>query len=207
MRSELLLPSHALSGWLLSEPAEGSHLDVAALAEGRPLEVEIGSGKGQFLLDACQSRPEIHFLGCEVKKLKAAFVATRIAKRGLKNGSAMRADGLRLLQSFLPPASVAAVHLYFPDPWWKRSHWKRRIYTPALFDAAARALARGGLIHTATDVPHVAELIDAAVLATNRFTPLPLAPEVPDAPRSNFHVKALRNGHLIERRCFGLRES
>ncbi len=207
MRSELLLPTHALDGWLIPEPLEGMHLNIQALTHGRPLEIEIGSGKGQFLLDACQRRPEVQFLGCEVKKLQAGFVASRVAKRGLRNGCAMRTDGLRLLQELLPPASIAAVHLYFPDPWWKRSHWKRRIYTPELFQAAAKVLVRGGVFHTATDVPHVAALIDAAAAASGRFFPGPVEPEAPDAPRSNFHTKALAKGHIIERRRFLLCES
>jgi tRNA (guanine-N7-)-methyltransferase len=207
MRSDLLMTPQALEGWLIPSPPEGQPLDVEALCGGRPLEIEIGSGKGQFLLDSCLRRPEVHFLGCEVKKLQAAFVATRIAKRALRNGSAMRVDGQALLERILPQHSVSAVHLYFPDPWWKRSHWKRRIYTPGLFRAASRALKAGGVFHTATDVPHVAALIDAAAEASGCFVQGVVLPEAPDAPRSNFHAKALLKGHVIERRCFILRDS
>ncbi len=204
MRSELVWSESALAGWLIAAPLGEHTLDAAAIAGERPLEIEIGSGKGAFLLAAAQARPDTVFLGCELKKLHAHFVASRCAKRGLNNARAMQVDGLRLLQTLLPAACAQAVHLYFPDPWWKRAHKKRKVYTPLFFAAAARVLRPDGLLHTATDVPHVAAEIDAAVNASGCFAALPPPPLDAAAPRSNFHEKALQNGHVIERRLFRL---
>lgn len=207
MRAELVWSEAALAGWFLATPPAGATLDVACLSAGRPLEIEVGSGKGAFLLAAAQALPDICFLGCEVKKLHALFVASRCAKRALPNAKMLRVDGLRLLQELLPAGSVSAVHLYFPDPWWKRAHHKRKVYTPAFFTAAARALKPDGLLHTATDVARVAAEIDSTVLACGRFDNLVPAPLAADAPVSNFHKKALENGHQIERRLFRVRRS
>src|SRR3954469_6732463 len=92
-----------------------------------PLEVEIGSGKGLFLCQAAGQRPEHDFLGVEIAAKYAEHCAARLARRGLKNACVVHGDGLRLFAEVLPAHSLAAVHVYFPDPWWKKRHKKRRV--------------------------------------------------------------------------------
>lgn len=127
--------------------------DPAALFDRQaPLEVEMGSGKGLFLQNAARATPEHNFLGIEVARMYARFSASRLAKRQLTNAVMVSGDGLRLFRELLPDASLAAVHVYFPDPWWKQRHRKRRVLTPEFLQDVARTLQPGGLLHFWTDV-------------------------------------------------------
>src|SRR5262245_42054186 len=89
-----------------------------------PLEVEIGSGKGLFLAAAAAASPERNFVGIEIAPKYARFAAARLAKRDLGNAVMLQGDGMRLLREFLASDAVAALHVYFPDPWWKSRHRK-----------------------------------------------------------------------------------
>ena len=86
-----------------------------------PLEIEIGSGKGLFIRTAAEARPENNFFGIEISKKYAHFAAATLVKLGLTNAVMMAGDGLRVFAEFIPDNSVAAVHVYFPDPWWKKT--------------------------------------------------------------------------------------
>ena len=117
-----------------------------------PLEIEIGSGKGLFLSRAGAERPDHDFLGIEVAHKYAESVAARAAKGGLNNVRVVCTDAARLLRELVPDSSVAAVHIYFPDPWWKARHKKRRIVNPGVVTDVERILALGGRLHFWTDV-------------------------------------------------------
>ena len=117
-----------------------------------PLEVEVGSGKGLFMQTACESQPERNFLGIEMARKYARFAAARLAKRKLTNGKMISGDGLRLFREFLTDESVDAVHVYFPDPWWKDRHRKRRVMKPDFLRDIQRVLVIGGSLHFWTDV-------------------------------------------------------
>lgn len=117
-----------------------------------PLEVEVGTGKGLFLQNAAAGTPEHNFLGVEVAHKYARYSASRLAKRGLANAVMLDGDGLRLFRELLPAESLAAVHVYFPDPWWKARHHKRRVMTDAFIADIARTLQTGGKLHFWTDV-------------------------------------------------------
>jgi tRNA (guanine-N7-)-methyltransferase len=117
-----------------------------------PLEVEMGSGKGLFISQAAADRPEHDFLGVEIARKYAAHCAARIARAGLANAAMVSGDGLRLFREFLPTAGVAAVHVYFPDPWWKKRHRKRRVMNELFLADVERVLAPGGSLHFWTDV-------------------------------------------------------
>jgi tRNA (guanine-N7-)-methyltransferase len=117
-----------------------------------PLEIEMGSGKGLFLSRAAAERPEHDFLGVEIARKYAAHCAARIAQAALANAVMVSGDGLRLFREFLPTAGVAAVHVYFPDPWWKKRHRKRRVMNELLLADVERVLVSGGSLHFWTDV-------------------------------------------------------
>jgi tRNA (guanine-N7-)-methyltransferase len=125
-----------------------------------PLEVEVGSGKGLFLQNAAQNYPEHNFLGIEVAHKYARFTAARLAKRGLTNAIAMQGDGLKLFREIIPDNSLAAVHVYFPDPWWKKRHHKRRVLSAEFVADVYRTLVSNGRFHFWTDVK---EYFDASL--------------------------------------------
>jgi tRNA (guanine-N7-)-methyltransferase len=117
-----------------------------------PVEIEVGSGKGLFLVTVGLARPDTNFLGIEIERKYALYTATRLAKRGLGNVRVACADARRFLSERVPGASVQAVHVYFPDPWWKTRHRKRRLFTAEFVEQCARVLQFGGCMHVATDV-------------------------------------------------------
>jgi tRNA (guanine-N7-)-methyltransferase len=144
--------------------------DPAALfSRSAPLEVEVGSGKGLFLQNASLASPGHNFLGVEVAFKYARFIAHRLAKRSVPNAIAVHGDGLRLFREWIPADSLAAVHVYFPDPWWKARHHKRRVMTEAFLSDVVRTLQTGGRLHFWTDVK---EYFDNTLELIAKTTPL-----------------------------------
>jgi len=143
-----------------------------------PLEVEVGSGKGLFLRSAAAARPETDFLGIEIAGKYAHFAAARLAKRGLRNAVVVAGDALRLFAELLPDASLAAVHVYFPDPWWKKRHAKRRVMRESLVRDVERTLVPGGSLHFWTDVEDYFHASLEVLAANTTLTgPLPVREE------------------------------
>lgn len=166
-----------------------------------PVELEIGFGKGRYILTAAATHPDVHYLGIEIRHSLRDFVATRLAKRDLRNARVMQGDAGVFLGEVVPPDSFQAVHLLFPDPWWKKRHYKRRVWTPDLFEHIERTLEPGGHLHVASDVPHVYEAIVS--LAASRPG---LREEGAEAARilctTNFEDKAMRDGRPVQRKVF-----
>jgi len=127
--------------------------DQSALFEqAAPLEVEVGSGKGLFMQNAAQAVPEHNFLGIEIARKYAKFSATRLAKQRVMNAIMVAGDALSIFREVIPDASLTAVHVYFPDPWWKKRHRKRRVLSPEFLQDISRTLMDGGQLHFWTDV-------------------------------------------------------
>ena len=144
-----------------------------------PVELEIGSGRGLFLLTASTTNPETNFLGVEYDFKEARRAARRLQKRELPNVRILGADARIVLPKYLRDRSVAAVHVYFPDPWWKRRHKKRRIFSPEFVVEAARILQPGGLLHAWTDVEEYFGVMREVVTGNPSFVELP-PPEAHD---------------------------
>jgi tRNA (guanine-N7-)-methyltransferase len=125
---------------------------VALFGADRPLEVEVGSGKGLFLQSAAAETPDHNFLGIEVARKYAHHTAARIAKRGLTNARIVHGDAQQVFRELLPDGSLAAVHVYFPDPWWKKRHRKRRMMNEGFLKDVVRTLQPDGRFHFWTDV-------------------------------------------------------
>jgi len=117
-----------------------------------PLEIEVGSGKGLFLRTAAAMHRDVNFLGIEMARKYARFAASALAKRELPNAVVAAADALRIFHELLPDNSLSAVHVYFPDPWWKKRHRKRRVMRESFVADVQRTLLPGGTLHFWTDV-------------------------------------------------------
>jgi tRNA (guanine-N7-)-methyltransferase len=117
---------------------------VNFFGDTNPIELEIGSGKGLFLTNAAQSRPDVNYLGIELSRKYAIHAATRLARKELRNAKVWCGDGRAIMSRLVPDQSLRGVHVYFPDPWWKTRHKKRRVFTSELVREIARTLGPGG---------------------------------------------------------------
>ncbi len=134
-------------------------------ARRAPLEVELGAGKGEFIIERAAGDPGRNFLAAELSAVIARMLAVRCGRARLPNLRVARMDARTLVNLMLRDSSVAAYHVYFPDPWPKERHAKHRLFTPYLVRHLARTLEPGGVVHVATDVAARAEEIFAMLEA------------------------------------------
>ena len=127
--------------------------DVTSIFDlSKPLEVELGSGKGLFLTTASGLCPDRNFLGVEIQKKYANYCAAKLSQAGRQNAFMFQGDGLLFFHKYLKDTSVDDVHVYFPDPWWKSKHRKRRVLNEPFMQDVIRVLKEGGRFHFWTDV-------------------------------------------------------
>jgi tRNA (guanine-N7-)-methyltransferase len=135
----------------------------------RPVELEIGSGKGLFLFNAATANPSHNFLGIELSRKYARIAAERLAAKKVPNSKVWRGDARRVMARLASDISLRAVHVYFPDPWWKKRHKKRRVFTDELVAQIARSLQPGGELRVASDVEEYFTLIQHLIAALPPF--------------------------------------
>jgi tRNA (guanine-N7-)-methyltransferase len=170
----------------------------ALFGRDAPLEVEVGSGKGLFLQSAAAAAPDRNFLGIEIAQKYASHCAARLAKHSLPNSVMVNGDAERIFRELLPDSTLVAVHVYFPDPWWKKRHHKRRVMNPSFVKDVMRTLAAGGRLHFWTDVQDYFEAT-LALLAEHTSLTGPLAvDERPAAHDLDFHTHFERRTRLSE---------
>jgi tRNA (guanine-N7-)-methyltransferase len=200
-------PAIDISRHLLSFEQLPRPWDAAALF-GRvaPLEVEVGSGKGLFLRSAAAAQPEIDLLGIEVAQKYARFAAAGLAKQGLSNARILAADAVRTFCEVLPDESLAAVHVYFPDPWWKKRHRRRRVMREEFVRRIEQTLRPGGLLHFWTDVEEyfhtTLELLAAQTGLAGPFDVPETPAENDSAYRTHFERRMRLNGEPVYRAQF-----
>jgi tRNA (guanine-N7-)-methyltransferase len=117
----------------------------------RAVEVEIGPGRGEFLLATAEAHPERNYFAIERSHSQTRLLAARLAAAGLINARVLQGDAACIVR-LLPDACVSAFHVLFPDPWWKRRHHRRRFWTAGVVTHLRRALVMGGTIELVTDV-------------------------------------------------------
>ncbi|MEM6468203.1 MAG: tRNA (guanosine(46)-N7)-methyltransferase TrmB [Planctomycetota bacterium] len=120
--------------------------------DSKPLEVEIGSGKGLFLANEAERHPEYNYLGIEIIRKYAKHAAARLLKKGVHNAKMVAGNAENLFAEHIPNETLEAVHVYFPDPWWKKRHRKRRVVNERSILSYYDAIRPGGRFHFWTDV-------------------------------------------------------
>jgi tRNA (guanine-N7-)-methyltransferase len=185
-------------------PRSPEPLDWSAVfGNDLPIEIEVGFGKGLYLVTAGQAHPDTNYLGIEVLRALQLYAATRLAKRSLTNVRVACTDARRFLHDRVPPGSVQAVHVYFPDPWWKKRHHKRRVWTPTFAADCVSVLRPGGRLHAATDVQdyfaHIRELLDGQTGLRRLWAEEQTGPPRPDEILTNFERKAREKGGSVFR--------
>lgn len=175
-------------------------LPLAALVPGAARwEVEIGFGKGRYLLRRCLEDPGGGFLGIEqVAEYQQRFVE-RARRRQARNWVAVRGEALYLMSAVLPRGFAAAAHVYFPDPWPKSRHHKRRLFDPETVDLLAGLLAPGGRLYFATDFLAYGELVWELLRSHPALAVHRRAGAWEDGPRTNYEAKYLAEGRPILR--------
>ena len=161
--------------------------------EGR-VEVEIGIGKGRFLLACATARPEVLHFGIEWSNEYLRLVETRAERGNLDNVRFVRADAGDLVRRAIPEGSVSAYYIFYPDPWPKKRHHKRRFLQTANVDALARSLVPSGWLHVATDHDDYWSVIEPLLDTHHAFAKQPAfgGPEFPlpvDGALTNFEAK------------------
>lgn len=175
-------------------------LDLGA-AFGRPAPkvLEIGFGMGETTAQIAAAHPETDFLGIEVHLPGVGSLLRRIAEQGLTNVRVIRHDAVEVVRDMIAPKALAGVHIFFPDPWPKKRHHKRRLIQPALARLLAERLRQGGYLHVATDWLDYAEQI-LAVLAAEPLlanTAEGFAPRPQWRPETKFEARGRRLGHAV----------
>ena len=134
-----------------------------------PLEIEVGTGKGMFLAGAAEAHPQHNYLGIEVSRKYARFAAARLAKYELTNARMICGDALRLFDHWFPDGCATAVHVYFPDPWWKKRHKKRRVMNSSFLTNVQRVLQAGGSLYFWTDVEEYFQTANQLIAEVTRL--------------------------------------
>jgi len=171
-------------------------LDLAKVfGNDNPVVLEIGSGKGRFLISSAVEQPDVNFIGIEKSLHYHRVIDERVQKRHLTNVRLINHDAFLVVRDMLPDASLREIHIYFPDPWPRKRDQKRRIVRPESLEQFRRVLVDGGSGIYVTDhrdyFETAAPLIEAAFRSERRV------PQPGDPPRTNYEAKYRQEGRAI----------
>jgi tRNA (guanine-N7-)-methyltransferase len=180
----------------------------AVFGRTAPLVLEIGFGMGETTAAIALARPEIDFLGVEVYPAGVGALLRRLDEQAIGNVRVIQHDAVEVLRDMIAPGSLAGVHVYFPDPWPKARHHKRRLIQPPLVALLASRLAPGAYLHCATDWAHYAEQMLTVLSAEPqlRNSATDYAPRPDWRPLTKFEQRGLELGHEVRDMVFVRRE-
>lgn len=173
--------------------------------DGGPVEIEIGCGKGRFIINSAVAYPHINYIGIERALRYFRIMKERVVRRELANVRLLRDDAEYFVERFIPDGAVSAYHVYFPDPWPKKRHRKRRLFNARFLEEIVRTLAAGGTLDFATDYVEYYEEILVLLEASER---LDRQEEIPDRVKelgrdlTNFETKYTAEGRAIHRGAY-----
>jgi len=185
---------------LWSIPYSPQQIDLAqTFSRLAPTILEIGFGMGETSAQIAANQPETNFLGVEVFDAGVGALLKRIEDAALQNLRIVQHDAVEVVRDMLAPATLAGVHIYFPDPWPKKRHHKRRLIQPPFIALLAERIAPGGYLHCATDWQDYAEQMLAVLGGEPRLQNLHAgyAPRPASRPLTKFEARGLRLGHGV----------
>ena len=178
-------------------------------AEFEQVEIEVGPGKGTFLIAAAQARPDTFMLGIEASPGYATYAAEKLSKSGHTNGLLLADNAKAFLKEQVPAGSLERVHVYFPDPWPKRRHRKRRFFTPEMPEVLHSSLRNNGWLLIATDNAALAGEISRVIGSSLLFArdeaeeqTIQAGPDGHGFSPTNFERKYIKEGRIIRRYAF-----
>ncbi len=174
----------------------------ALFGRDAPRVLEIGFGMGQATAEIAANRPDLDFIGVEVHQPGIGALLRLIGERGLDNLRLLRHDAVEVLQQMIAADSLAGVHIYFPDPWHKKRHNKRRLIQPAFVELLASRIAPGGWLHCATDwQDYAAQMLEVLGASPSLVNTAPaadgFAPRPELRPLTKFEARGLQLGHGV----------
>ena len=177
-------------------------LDVErAFGRDAPVVLEIGFGNGETFVEQAASDPDRNYLGIEVHEPGLGHCLLLLEKLQLANVRVIAHDAVEVLEQQIGPASLARINVYFPDPWPKKRHHKRRLIQPAFLELAASRLVAGGEMYLATDWGNYAEHIDEVIAASSSFDVAETFEHAGDRsldrPTTKFERRGIGKGHRI----------
>ena len=187
---------------LLPEDLDGRIDFVQIFGRPGPVHIEIGTGRATFLLNQAKAQPKVNFLGIEWAGKYYRYAVDRIGRWALSNVRIIRTDAAHFLADFIPDNSIDCFHIYFPDPWPKKRHHKRRFFCPANIKQLLRCLKTGGSIKVTTDYAEYFELITNLMeMNKDRLEPTEFLPtagaELGEWVGTNFERKYLKEQRPI----------
>jgi tRNA (guanine-N7-)-methyltransferase len=181
-------------------PYAPAPLDLdATFGRKAPRFLEIGCGMGETTAAIAAAHPQYDYLGIEVHTPGVGSLLKEIATRELANLRVVQHDAVEVVRDMIPPASLAGIHIYFPDPWPKKRHRKRRLIQPPFVALLAARLAPGGYLHCATDWEEYAQQMLEVLSAEPQLanTAAGFAPRPAWRPQTKFEARGLRLGHGV----------
>jgi tRNA (guanine-N7-)-methyltransferase len=179
---------------------EGDHVDLKSvfLAPVARIELEIGPGRGGFIIDRLAARADVGMVGLEIRRKWATIVDDRLARRGFTTRGRVFAEDARFaLPRLGPDAILDAVFLHFPDPWWKKRHQKRLVLNRPLLDEVARLLRPAGELFLQTDVEERASLYEGEIGDHAAFEPSGDAPGTPRVRDNPYDAQSHRERRAV----------
>lgn len=177
-------------------------IDFASVFKNEnPVILEIGFGNGLSLAEMAENNPERNYVGIEVYRPGVGSLIIQLKNRELTNVRAINSDAMEVLEQQVPDQSLSAVHIYFPDPWHKARHNKRRIIQPDFVELLGKKLRPGGIIHIATDwenyAEHIMEVMGAAKGFSNLAGDGQFAKRPAHRPLTKFELRGQRLRHGV----------
>ncbi len=194
---EEIVPRYALQ-------YEEKRIDAEAIfGRKAPLVLEIGCGMGETTARIAQAHPEVDFIGCEVFAAGVGALAMRLDEMALTNVRIVQHDAVEVVKNMLGEETLDGIHIYFPDPWRKARHHKRRLVAQPFIHELVKRLKKGAYIHCATDWENYSEqmmeVLSGEELLKNRyegFSPV-MANPITERPMTKFHARGERLGHGV----------